>query len=57
MNNKNILQLVLKAVALAMAVVVLVLGFIPEAGDVDTQITLLGIGLVALALNSLQKED
>ena len=57
MNTKNIINLVLKAVALAMAVASLVLGFFPEAGDFDTPVTLLGIGLAALALFSLQKED
>lgn len=56
MNMNKILELVLKAVALAMAVVSLVLGFIPEAGSFDTNITLLGIGLAALALTSLQNE-
>ena len=58
MNMNKMLELVLKAVALAMAmaVVSLVLGFIPEAGSIDTNITLLGGGLAALALTSLQNE-
>ena len=56
MNANKILGLVLKAVALAMAVASLVLGFIPEEGSMDTNITLLGIGLAALALTSLQIE-
>lgn len=56
MNTNKILVLVFKAVALAMAVASLVLGFIPETGSIDTSITLLGIGLAALALTSLQNE-
>ena len=56
MNTKKILELVLKVVALGMAIASLVLGFIPEAGSFDTSITLLGIGLAALALTSLQNE-
>ena len=55
MNSKRIIELVLKAVALAMGVASIVLGFIPNASDVDTQITLLSIGLAALALAALQK--
>lgn len=57
MKTNKIIELVLKAVALAMGVASLVLGFIPEAADLDTQITLLSIGLAALALNSLQSVD
>ena len=56
-ENQNIVSLVLKAVALGMSVVSIVLGFIPNAGDMDTHITLLGIGLAALALAALQKEN
>jgi len=55
-NRQNITTLVLKGVALAMGVVSIVLGFIPGAADAGTQITLLSIGLVALALAALQKE-
>jgi hypothetical protein len=55
-NPKKIIPLVLKAVALGMGVVSIVLGFLPDAADVDTQITLLGIGLFALALAALQNE-
>ena len=55
-NNQRIISLVLKAVALGMAVVSIVLGFLPEAADIGTQVTLLSIGLFALAVAALQKE-
>jgi Co/Zn/Cd efflux system component len=57
MATNKIIVLVLKAVALAMGVASIVMGFIPDAADMDTHITLLGIGLFALALASLQKEE
>ena len=56
-ETQRIVGLVLKAVALGMGVVSIVLGFIPGAGDVDTQVTLLGIGLAALAVAALQQEE
>jgi hypothetical protein len=56
-KSEKIIGLVLKAVALAMGVASIVMGFIPEAADMDTHITLLSIGLAALALNSLMKEE
>jgi hypothetical protein len=56
-NAQRIIPLVLKAVALGMGVVSIVLGFLPEAADVGTQVTLLSIGLLALALAALQKEE
>jgi hypothetical protein len=56
-NRQRIISLVLKAVALAMGVVSIVLKFLPDAADVDTQVTLLSIGLFALALAALQKEE
>jgi hypothetical protein len=46
-------SLVLKAVALGMAVVSIILGFLPEPADTGTQATLLSIGLVALAVVAL----
>jgi hypothetical protein len=55
-NNQRMISLILKAVALGMGVVSIVLGFLPDAADVDTQVTLLSIGLFALALAALQKE-
>ena len=55
-NAQKIVDLVLKAVALCMAVVSIILGFLPGAADISTQVTLLSIGLFALALAALQKE-
>ena len=57
MATNKIIVLVLKAVALAMGVASIVMGFIPDAADMDTHITLLSIGLAALALAALQKEE
>ena len=57
MATNKIIVLVLKAVALAMGVASIVMGFIPNAADIDTHITLLSIGLFALALAALQKEE
>lgn len=56
-NAQSIINLVLKAVAVGMAIVSVVLSFLPEAGDTNTQVTLLGIGLAALAVASLQNGD
>ena len=56
-ETQRITGLVLKAVALAMGVVSIVMGFIPDAADMETHIILLSIGLAALALNSLMKEE
>lgn len=53
---QNIVTLVLKAVAVGMSVASLVLGFLNVA-DIDTHVTLLGIGLFALAVAALQKEE
>ena len=55
-KSEKIIGLVLKAVALAMGVASIVMSFIPGAADVDTHITLLGIGLAALAIAALQNE-
>jgi hypothetical protein len=52
---QNIIDLVLKAVALGMSVVSIVLGFLPDAADTSTHLTLLGIGLFALSVSALQK--
>lgn len=54
---QNIINLVLKAVAVGMSVVSIVMGFLPDAADTDTHITLLSIGLAALAVAALQKEE
>jgi hypothetical protein len=56
-NPRRIITLVLKAVAVGMSVVSIVMGFFPDAADVDTHLTLLGIGLFALAVAALQKEE
>lgn len=56
-NPQRIIGLVLKAVAVGMSVVSIVLGFLPAVADVDTLITLLSIGLFALAVAALQKEE
>lgn len=53
MDADMIIVLVLKVVALAMGIVSIVLGFFPKEASEKTHITLLGIGLLALALASL----
>jgi len=55
-TTKNV-GLVLKAVAVAMPIASIVLGFFPDAADVDTHLTLLGIGLLTLALASFTKDE
>ena len=55
-NSQKIVGLVLKAVALAMGVVTIVLGILNVA-DIDTQVTLLSIGLLTLAVAALQQDD
>jgi hypothetical protein len=57
MDTNKVIVLVLKAVALAMGVASIVMGFIPSAADMDTHITLLSMGLVALSISSLMKEE
>ena len=56
-ETQRIIGLVLKAVAVGMSIASIVMGFIPNATDIDTHITLLSIGLFALALAALQKEE
>ena len=56
-KTEKIIILVLKAVAVGMSIVSIVMGFIPDVADVDTHITLLSIGLATLAMASLMKED
>jgi hypothetical protein len=55
-KSEKIIGLVLKAVAVGMSIASIVMGFIPDAADLDTHITLLGIGLAALAVAALQNE-
>ena len=52
---KNISSIALKGIALAMGVAVIVLNILGSLSP-NTAASLLGIGLTALALNSLQKE-
>ena len=40
-----------------MSVVSIVMLFLPDVGDVDTHITLLSIGLAALAVAALQGDE
>ena len=54
---QRITGLVLKAVAVGMSVASIVMGFLPGVATVDTHITLLSIGLAALAVAALQKEE
>jgi hypothetical protein len=51
--QNGIVELILKAVALGMAVSSIVLGVL-NAASVETTVTLLSIGLCALALAALQ---
>ena len=53
---QRISSLVLKAVAVGMSIASIVMGFIPDVADVNTHITLLSIGLAALAVAALQAE-
>ncbi len=55
-ESKRLVELVLKAVALGMAVASVVLGILRTA-SLETHITLLGIGLFALALAALQAHE
>jgi hypothetical protein len=56
MKIDAIIDLVLKAVALAMGIASIVIGLIPGVVDASTQMTLLSIGLAALAIAALQQE-
>ena len=55
-NIGGIVTLALRAIALAMAVAVIVLGTLGTA-TVATQVTLLGTGLFGLAISSLQQGE
>ena len=52
-STGEIIPLILKAVALAMSVATIVLSILNVA-DIDTYVTLLGIGLFTLAVAALQ---
>ena len=56
-NARRIISLILKALAVGMSVVSIVMLFLPDVGDVDTHITLLSIGLAALAVAALQGDE
>ena len=40
-----------------MSIASIVMGFLPDVADVDTHVTLLGIGLFTLAVAALQKKE
>ena len=54
---QRIASLVLKAVAVGMSIASIVMGFIPDVADFDSHITLLSVGLAALAVAALMKEE
>ena len=54
--NQNIVQTVLKAVSVGMAVASIVLGYLGEI-DAGSQITFLSIGLFTLSVASLQSKS
>jgi len=56
-DPKKIINLILKAVAIAMAIASIVMGFFPGEITIETHITLLSIGLATLAVAALQKEE
>ena len=56
-QTTRIVGIVLKAVAVGMSIASIVMGFLPDAATVDTHIMLLSIGLAALAVAALQKEE
>lgn len=56
MQNQPLMQLILKAVALAMGVAAVVLSILNTA-PVQTLVTLLGIGLFCLALAAMQNSN
>lgn len=53
--NKNLITTIFKAVALGMGIVVIVLNVLGTL-TVETALSMLGIGLTALAIAALQKE-
>ena len=56
-KKQNIVSLLLKSLAIGLSIVSIVLGFFPDVGDANTHITLLGIGLAALAATSLMNGE
>ena len=55
-NVQSTINLILKAVAVGMSVATVTLGFLGGI-EVSAQVSLLGIGLFALALLALRKEE
>lgn len=53
MDTNMIIQLVLKVVGMAMGIASIVMGYFPKEANTKTHITLLGIGLTALAIAAL----
>ena len=54
---ERISRIVLKAVSIGMSISSIVMGFFPDVTDVDTHLTMLSIGLAALAVAALLKEE
>ena len=54
---KKIINLILKTMAMAIPIVSLVMGFFPGEADVETHITMLSIGLVALAIAAIRESE
>jgi hypothetical protein len=55
MNSQSIISLILRGIAIAMGVAAVVLGILGST-TVESLVTLLGIGLFALAIWSLQQD-
>ncbi len=55
-NIQDIVNTVLKGIAVAMAVAVVILNILKTAPSLDTQVMLLGIGLTCLAILALQQK-
>jgi hypothetical protein len=53
--NRNLVSTILKGIAIAMAIAVIVLNLLGTLGT-TTAFNLLGLGLAALAIAALQKE-
>jgi len=53
MDISNIITLVFKVLAMAMGIVSVILGFFPKETNTETHITILSIGLGALAFATL----
>ncbi len=54
-NSQSTLNLILRAVAVGMAAAAITLGFL--GADVETQVSLLAIGLFALAVAAMRQEE